>query len=103
MKKINNKTSKGSVKAAAKVKAFFAILSKMEWYSFILFAPALIMFAVVVNCIYTLVSGGCPDMGRAVESIVLFSLLSFFCAFAAFVLAADGWDDAKKEVLIKSK
>lgn len=103
MKKINNKTSKDIVKTAAKVKAFFAILLKMEWYSFILFAPALIMFAVVVNCVYTLVFGGCPDMGRAVDGIVLFFLLSFFFAFAGFVLAVDEWDDAKKEVLIKSK
>lgn len=89
--------------AAAKVKAFFAILSKMEWYSFILFGPSLVMLGVVVNCIYLLVSGACPDMGRAVEGIVLFSLLSFAFAFGGFVMAGDKWDDAKKEVLIKSK
>lgn len=63
MKKINNKTSKGSVKAAA---------------------------------------GGCPDMGRAVEGIVLFGLLSFVFAFGGFVMAGGEWDDAKKEVLIKT-
>ena len=85
----------------AKVKAFFAILAKMEWYSFIMFAPSLIMLAVVFHCVYLLASGACPDMGRAVEGIVLFAFLSF--AFGGFVMAGDEWDDAKKEVLIKSK
>lgn len=85
----------------AKVKTFFAILAKMEWLSFILFGPSLVMLGVVFNCVYMLASGACPDMGRAVEGIVLFGLLSF--AFGGFVLASDGWDDAKKEVLIKSK
>ena len=88
---------------AAKAKAFFAILAKMEWYSFILLGPSLVMLGVVVNCIYLLASGACPDMGRAVEGIVLFGLLSFAFAFGAFVMAGDEWDDAKKEVLIKSK
>ena len=88
---------------AAKVKAFFAILAKMEWYSFILLGPSLVMLGVVVNCIYLLASGACPDMGRAVEGIVLFGLLSFAFAFGGFVMAGDEWDDAKKEVLIKSK
>ena len=88
---------------AAKAKAFFAILAKMEWYSFILFGPSLVMLGVVVNCIYMLASGACPDMGRAVEGIVLFGLLSFAFAFGGFVMAGDEWDDAKKEVLIKSK
>ena len=88
---------------AAKVNAFFAILAKMEWYSFILLGPSLVMLGVVVNCIYLLASGACPDMGRAVEGIVLFGLLSFAFAFGAFVMAGDEWDDAKKEVLIKSK
>ena len=87
----------------AKVKAFFAILAKMEWYSFILFGPSLVMLGVVANCIYLLASGACPDMGRAVEGIVLFGLLSFAFAFGGFVMAGDEWDDAKKEVLIKSK
>lgn len=87
----------------AKVKAFFAILAKMEWYSFIMFAPSLIMLAVVFHCIYLLASGVCPDMWRAVEGIVLFSLLAFAFAFGGFVMAGDEWDDAKKEVLIKSK
>ena len=87
----------------AKVKAFFAILAKMEWYSFILFGPSLVMLGVVANCVYLLASGACPDMGRAVEGIVLFGLLSFVFAFGAFVMASDEWDDAKKEVLIKSK
>ena len=87
----------------AKVKAFFAILAKMELYSFILLGPSLVMLGVVVNCIYLLASGACPDMGRAVEGIVLFGLLSFAFAFGAFVMASDEWDDAKKEVLIKSK
>lgn len=88
--------------AAAKVKAFFAILAKMEWFSFILFGPSLVMLGVVINCIYLLVSGACPDMGRAVEGIVLFGLLSFAFAFGGFVMAGDEWDDAKKEVLIKT-
>ena len=88
---------------AAKAKAFFAILAKMEWYSFILFGPSLVMLGVVANCIYLLASGACPDMGRAVEGIVLFALLAFAFAFGGFVMASDEWDDAKKEVLIKSK
>ena len=88
---------------AANAKAFFAILAKMEWYSFILLGPSLVMLGVVVNCVYLLTSGACPDMGRAVEGIVLFGLLSFAFAFGGFVMAGDEWDDAKKEVLIKSK
>ena len=87
---------------AAKAKAFFAIIAKMEWYSFILLGPSLVMLGVVVNCIYLLASGACPDMGRAVEGIVLFGLLSFAFAFGGFVMAGDEWDDAKKEVLIKT-
>ena len=87
---------------AAKAKAFFAILAKMEWYSFILLGPSLVMLGVVVNCIYLLASGACPDMGRAVEGIVLFGLLSFAFALGGFVMAGDEWDDAKKEVLIKT-
>ena len=87
---------------AAKAKAFFAILAKMEWYSFILLGPSLVMLGVVVNCIYLLASGACPDMGRAVEGIVLFGLLSFAFAFGGFIMAGDEWDDAKKEVLIKT-
>ena len=97
---INNQTKENET---AKVKTFFAILAKMEWYSFILFGPSLVMLGVVVNCIYLLASGACPDMGRAVEGIVLFGLLSFAFAFGGFVMAGDEWDDAKKEVLIKSK
>lgn len=88
---------------AAKVKAFFAILAKMEWYSFILFGPSLVMLGVVANCIYLLASGACTDMGRAVEGIVLFALLAFAFAFGGFVMASDEWDDAKKEILIYSK
>ena len=68
MKKNNLKKTKENV--TAKVKTFFAILAKMEWYSFILFGPSLVMLGVVVNCIYLLASGACPDMGRAVEGIV---------------------------------
>ena len=88
--------------ATAKIKAFFVILSKMEWYSFILFGPSLIMLGVVVNCIYLLTSGACSDMGRAVEGIVLFSLLAFVFAFGGSLLASDEWDEAKKAVLIKT-
>ena len=84
----------------AKVKAFFAILAKMEWYSFIMFAPSLIMLAVVFHCVYLLASGACPDMGRAVEGIVLFAFLSFAFAFGGLVIASDEWSDAKKELNI---
>ena len=101
MKKNNIKQTKEN--ATAKVKNFFAILAKMEWYSFILFGPSLVMLGVVANCIYLLASGACPDMGRAVEGIVMFSLLSFALAFGGFVMVGDEWDDAKKEILIYSK
>lgn len=89
--------------AAAKVKTFFSILAKMEWYSFILFGPSLVMLGVVANCIYLLAAGACPDMGRAVEGIVLFGLLAFAFAFGGSVMASDEWDEAKKEVLIRNK
>lgn len=102
MKK-NNINYQTKENATAKIKTFFAILAKMEWHSFILFGPSLVMLGVVFNCVYMLASGACPDMGRAVEGIVLFGLLSFAFAFGAFVMASDEWDDAKKEVLIKSK
>ena len=75
----------------------------MEWYSFILFGPSLVMFGVVANCIYLLASGACPDMGRAVEGIVLFGLLAFVFAFGGFFMAGDEWDEAKKEILIYNK
>lgn len=88
---------------ATKAKAFFAILAKMEWFSFILFGPSLVMLFVVANCIYLLASGACPNMGRAVECIVLFGLLAFAFAFGGFVMAGDEWDDAKKKVLIRNK
>ena len=97
---INNQTKEN---ATAKVKTFFAILAKMEWYSFILFGPSLVMLGVVVNCVYLLTSGACPDMWRAVEGIVLFGLLSFVFALGAFYVASDEWDEAKKEILIYSK
>ena len=84
----------------AKVKAFFAILAKMEWYSIIMFAPSLIMLAVVFHCVYLLASGACPDMGRAVEGIVLFTFLSFVFAFGGIVIASDEWSDAKEELNI---
>ena len=89
--------------AVAKSKSFFSILAKMEWYSFILFGPSLVMFGVVVNCVYLLASGACPDMWRAVEGIVLFALLAFAFAFGGFVMASDEWDEAKKEILIYNK
>ena len=84
----------------AKVKAFFAILAKMEWYSFILFGPSLIMLAVVLHCIYLLVSGACPDMERAIEGIVLFAFLSFVFAFGGILIVSDEWSDAKEELNI---
>ena len=94
---INNQTKEN---ATAKVKTFFAILAKMEWYSFILLGPSLVMLGVVVNCIYLLASGACPDMGRAVEGIVLFAFLSFVFAFGGFLIASDEWSDAKEELNI---
>ena len=97
---INNQTKEN---ATAKVKTFFAILAKMEWYSFILFGPSLVMLGVVANCIYLLASGACHDMGRAVEGIVLFVILAFAFAFGGFVMASDEWDEAKKEILIYNK
>lgn len=100
MKKNNIKQKEN---ATAKVKTFFAIFAKMEWYSFIWLGPSLVMLGVVVNCIYLLASGACQNMGRAVEGIVLFVLLAFVFALGAFYVASDEWDDAKKEVLIKSK
>ena len=84
----------------AKVKAFFAILAKMEWYSFIMFAHSLIMLAVVFHCVYLLAYCACPDMGRAVEGIVLFTFLSFAFAFGGLVIASDEWSDAKEELNI---
>ena len=89
--------------AAAKSKSFFSILAKMEWYYFILFGPSLVMLGVVVNCVYLLASGACPDMGRAVDGIVLFTILAFAFAFGGFVMASDEWDEAKKEILIYNK
>ena len=84
----------------SKVKSFFAILAKMEWYSVIMFAPSLIMLAVVFHCIYLLASGACPDMWRAVEDIVLFAFLSFVFAFGGILIASDEWSDAKEELNI---
>lgn len=101
MKKNNIKQTKEN--ATAKVKNFFAILAKMEWYSFILLGPSLVMLGVVVNCIYLLASGACPNVGRAVEGIVLFALLAFAFAFGGFFMASDEWDEAKKEILIYNK
>ena len=101
MKKNNIKQTKENT--TAKVKNFFAILAKMEWYSFILLCPSLVMLGVVVNCIYLLASGAFLNVGRAVEGIVLFALLAFAFAFCGFLIAGYEWDDAKKEVLIKSK
>ena len=98
-----NNINKQTENATAKVKTFFAILAKMELYSFILFSPSLVMLGVVVNCVYLLTSGACPDMWRAVEGIVLFGLLSFVFALGAFYVASDEWDEAKKEILIYSK
>ena len=94
---INNQTKEN---ATAKVKTFFAILAKMEWYSFIMFALSLIMLAVVFHCVYLLASGACPDMGRAIEGIALFTFLSFAFAFGGLVIASDELSDAKEELNI---
>lgn len=86
---------------AAKVKFFFAVLAKVEVFYFFLVALAIVFFAVVIDCVFALISGGCPNVAAAVEGIFLFGLLSFVCAFAGLACIAEDWDYTKKEVLIK--
>lgn len=85
----------------AKVKFFFAILAKVEVFYFFLLAFAVVFFAIVIDCIFVLVSGTCPNIAKTVEGIFLFGLLSFVFAFGALAAISSEWDDAKKEVLIR--
>lgn len=86
---------------AAKVKFFFAVLSKVEILYFLPLYLAIVFFAIVIDCILSLVSGGCPNIAKAFEGIIIFGLLSFVFAFAGLACIAADWDYKKKEVLIK--
>lgn len=86
---------------AAKVKFFFAVLAKVEILYFLPVYLAIVFFAVVIDCIFALVSGGCPNVAKAVEGIIIFGLLSFVSAFAGLACLAADWDYKKKELLIK--
>lgn len=86
---------------AAKVKFFFAVLAKVEVFYFFPVALAIVFFAVVIDCIFTLISGGCPNIAAAVEGIFIFAILSFVSAFAGLACIAADWDYTKKKVLIK--
>lgn len=86
---------------AAKVKIFFATLAKVEAFYFFPLALAIVFFAIVIDCIFALVSGACPNIKAAIEGVFMFGLLSFVSAFAGLACISSEWDDAKKEVLIK--
>lgn len=86
---------------AAKIKFFFAVLSKLEILYFLPLYLATVFFAIVIDCIFALVSGGCPNVAKAVEGIIIFGLLSFISAFAGLVCISADWNFKKKEVLIK--
>lgn len=86
---------------AAKVKFFFAVFSKVEILYFLPLYLAIVFFAIVIDCILSLVSGGCPNIAKAFEGIIIFGLLSFVFAFAGLACIAADWDYKKKEVLIK--
>lgn len=85
----------------AKVKIFFATLAKVEAFYFFPLALAIVFFAIVVDCVFMLVSGACPNIKAAIEGVFMFGLLSFVSAFAGLACISSEWDDAKKEVLIK--
>lgn len=85
----------------AKVKLFFATLAKVEAFYFFPLALAIVFFAIVIDCIFALASGACPNIARAIEGIFMFGLLSFVCVFAGLAAISSEWDDAKKEVLIR--
>lgn len=87
--------------AATKVKFFFAVLAKVEAFCFSPVALAIVFFAVVIDCVFALVSGGCHNVAAAVEGILIFGLLSFISAFAGLACIAADWDYTKKKVLIK--
>ena len=86
---------------AAKVKFFFAVLAKVEVFYFFPVALAIVLFAVVIDCVFSLVSGGCPNVYKSVEGIIIFGLLSFVLAFVGIACIAADMDYTKKEVLIK--
>lgn len=86
---------------AAKVKFFFAVLSKVEILYFLPVYLAIVFFVIVIDCIFSLFSAGCPNIATAVEGIIIFGLLSFVSAFAGLACIAADWDYTKKEVLIK--
>lgn len=85
---------------AAKVKFFFAVLSKVEILYFLPVYLSIVFFAIVIDCILSLVAG-CPNVTRAVEGIYIFGLLSFVSAFAGLACISADWDLKKKELLIK--
>ena len=86
---------------AAKVKTFFATLAKVEAFYFFPLFLAIVFFAIVVDCVFMLVSGACPNIARAIEGVFMFGLLSFVFAFCGLAAISSEWDDAKKEVLIR--
>lgn len=86
---------------AAKVKFFFAVLSKVEILYFLPVYLSIVFFAIVIDCILSLVSAGCPNVTGAVEGIYIFGLLSFVSAFAGLACISADWDLKKKELLIK--
>lgn len=86
---------------AAKVKVFFATLAKVDVFYFFPLFLAIVFFAIVVDCVFMLVSGACPNIKAAIEGVFMFGLLSFVFAFAGLACISSEWDDAKKEVLIK--
>lgn len=86
---------------AAKVKIFFATLAKVDVFYFFPLFLAIVFFAIVVDCVFMLVSGACPNIKAAIEGVFMFGLLSFVSAFAGLACISSEWDDAKKEVLIK--
>lgn len=86
---------------AAKVKIFFAILAKVEVFYFFPLFLAIVFFVIVVDCVFMLVSGACPNISKAVEGVFMFGLLSFVFAFCGLAAISSEWDDAKKEVLIR--
>lgn len=85
----------------AKVKFFFAVLSKVEILYILPVYLAIVFFAIVIDCIFSLFSAGCPNIAKAVEGIIIFGLLSFGSAFAGLACIAADWDYKKKELLIK--
>lgn len=86
---------------AAKVRIFFATLAKVEVFYFFPLFLAIVFFAIVVDCVFMLVSGACPNIKATIEGVFMFGLLSFIFAFAGLACISSEWDDAKKEVLIK--